>query len=150
VDILVLLKSIAGLSVILGILLFIFLYSPAGKKESKKKQKKKNYTSPTPQKVQTDWDSLIKVIRDKKSTAQELGKALELILKYHRTIPKKLGIRVNPEFDKYSEVLLRLCRHPNTSKELIIGFDKELERRNPEYVKEINDSLTKGLNSRGV
>ena len=149
-DILVLLKSIAGLSVILGILLFIFLYSPAGKKESKKKQKKKNYTSPTPQKVQTDWDSLIKVIRDKKSTAQELGKALELILKYHGTIPKKLGIRVNPEFDKYSEVLLRLCRHPNTSKELIIGFDKELERRNPEYVKEINDSLTKGLNSRGV
>ena len=149
-DILVLLKSIAGLSVILGILLFIFLYSPAGKKESKKKQKKKNYTCPTPQKVQTDWDSLIKVIRDKKSTAQELGKALELILKYHGTIPKKLGIRVNPEFDKYSEVLLRLCRHPNTSKELIIGFDKELERRNPEYVKEINDSLTKGLNSRGV
>lgn len=149
-DILVLLKSIAGLSVVLGILLFVFLYSPGEKKKSKQQKKKKSYTSPTPPKVKSDWDALIKVIRDKKSTAQELGEALDLILKYHGVIPKKLGIRVNPEFDRYSEVLLRLCRHPNTNKELIINFDKELERKNPEYIKEINDSLTKGLNSRGV
>jgi len=150
VDIVLLVKSIAGLSVILGILLFLFLYSPSKKKEDKKGSKKKHYTTPTPPQPKTDWDSLAKVIRSKKSTPQELGEALDLILKYHGTIPKKLGIRVNPEFDKYSEVILRLCRHPNTNKDLIINFDKELEKRNPEYVKEINDSLTKGLNSRGV
>jgi len=94
--------------------------------------------------------TLIKSVRNRQSTTQELQETLALILKYHGTIPNKLGIRVNPEFDKYSEVLLRLCRHPNTNKDLIINFDKELEKRNPEYIKEINDALTKGLNSRGV
>jgi hypothetical protein len=147
-DILLLLKSIAGLTVILGILIMLFLYSPA--KKSKKETKKKHYTKPTPPEVKHDWKSLAKVIRNKNASAQELKETLDMILKYHGTIPKKLGIRVNPEFDKYAEVILRLCRHPNTNKELIIDFDRELEKRNPEYVKEINDALTKGLNSRGL
>ena len=147
-DIVLLVKSIAGLSAILVVLLLFFIY--ASKNKSKKQKKKKSYTSPTPPKVKYDWNTLIKSVRNRQATTQELKETLALILKYHGTIPNKLGIRVNPEFDKYSEVLLRLCRHPNTNKDLIIDFDKELEKRNPEYIKEINDALTKGLNSRGV
>ncbi len=147
-DILLLVKSIAGLSAILVVLLLFFIYT--SKNKSKKQKKKKSYTSPTPPKPKYDWNTLIKSVRNKQATTQELQETLALILKYHGTIPNKLGIRVNPEFDKYSEVLLRLCRHPNTNKDLIIDFDKELEKRNPEYIKEINDALTKGLNSRGV
>jgi len=146
-DVVFLVKSIAGLSIILGILLFVFLYSP---KKNSQKSVKKSYTTPTPPQPKTDWKSLIKVLRNRESTAEELKDALDMILKYHGTIPKKLGVRVNPEFDKYSEVLLRICRHPNTNKNLIVDFDRELERRNPEYIKEINDALTKGLNSRGL
>lgn len=146
-DIVLLVKSIAGLSVILVILLALFLYSP---KKKAKKSVKKSYTTPTPPQPKTDWTTILSIVRKRESTTEELQEALNLILKYHGTIPKKLGIRVNPEFDKYSEVLLRICRHPNTNKNLIVDFDKELERRNPEYIKEINDALTKGLNSRGV
>ncbi len=150
-DVVLLVKSIAGLTVILGILLFIFLYSPNAKKKQKEKKKaQKRYTTPTPPKPKTDWKSLIKVLRNRESSTEELKEALDLMLKYHGKIPDKLGIRVNPEFDKYAEAILRLCRHPNTNKDLIIDFDKELERRNPEYIKEINDALTKGLNSRGI
>ena len=147
-DIVLLVKSIAGLSAILVVLLLFFIYT--SKNKSKKQKKKKSYTSPTPPKPKYDWNTLIKSVRNKQATTQELQETLALILKYHGTIPNKLGIRVNPEFDKYSEVLLRLCRHPNTNKDLIIDFDKELEKKNPEYIKEINDALTKGLNSRGV
>ncbi len=146
-DIALLVKSIAGLSVILALLLSLFFSSP---KKKTKKSSKKSYTTPTPPQPKTDWESVLKVIRKRKATTEELKEALDIILKYHGTIPKKLGIRINPEFDKYSEVLLRICRHPNTNKDLIVDFDKELERRNPEYIKEINDALTKGLNSRGV
>ena len=147
-DIVLLVKSIAGLSAILVILLLFFIYT--SKNKSKKQKKKKSYTSPTPPKPKYDWDTLIKVVRNRQATTQELQETLALILKYHGTIAPKLGIRANPEFDKYAEVLLRLCRHPNTNKDLIIDFDKELEKKNPEYIKEINDALTKGLNSRGV
>jgi len=150
-DIVLLVKSIAGLTVILAILLFVFLYSPKAKKRQKTQKKvQKSYTTPSPAKPKTDWKSLIKVLRNRESTTEELKEALDLMLKYHGKIPEKLGIRVNPEFDKYAEAILRLCRHPNTNKELIIDFDRELESKNPEYIKEINDALTKGLNSRGI
>jgi len=149
-DVMLLLKSIAGLTFLLGFLIFLFLYSSRTQKAAKKVGTKRSYTKATPPKEPTDFDSLAKIIRNKKSTADELQHALELLIKYHGTIPKKLGIRVHPEFYKYSEIMLRLCRHPNTNKELIINFDRELEKKNPEYVKEINDALTKGLNSRGV
>ena len=147
-DIVLLVKLIAGLSVILFVLLLFFIYSHRNR--SKTQEKKKSSTRPILEKSEYDWNTLIKVIRNRQSTTQELQETLTLILKYHGTIAHKLGIRVNPEFDKYSEVIFRLCRHPNTTKDLIIDFDKELEKRNPEYIKEINDTLIKGLNSRGV
>ena len=136
-----------GLVVILGILIMFFLYTPGKKQKNKKAQK--SYTKPSKPAPKYELKDLLAVIRNKKSTTQELADALELIIKYHGHIHPKLGIRTHPDFDIYSEILLRICRHPNTNKDIIIKFDKELEKLNPEYVREINDSLTKGLNSRG-
>jgi len=147
-DILLLIKSIVGLVAVLGVLLFFYLYSSKGK--DKKEIKKKPIVSPTPSKVKYDFASLLQVIKNKKSTTKELGEALDLLIKYHGTIPKKLGLRVHPDFEIYSEILLRLCRHQNAKKDIVVKFDKELETLNPEYKREINDSLTKGLNSRGI
>jgi hypothetical protein len=48
------------------------------------------------------------------------------------------------------DILFAICRHPNTNKDIIINFDKELEHLNPEYKKEINEAIAKGLNSRGA
>ena len=59
-------------------------------------------------------------------------------------------MRAHPDFDIYMDILFTICRHPNTTKNLILDFDKELERLNPEYKPEINNALAKGLNSRGV
>jgi hypothetical protein len=149
-DITFLIKSIAGLAVILGILILIFLYTPQKKK---KNIQKKRVSSQSPKNrdrdIEKSLEELLAVIKDKHATTEELAKALELIIKYHGKIHPKLGMRSHPDFDIYSEILLRICRHPNTNKDIIVKFDKALAKRNPEYLREINDSLNKGLNSRG-
>jgi len=147
-DIVLLVKSIMGLVVILGILILIFFYVPSKKKI--KPQKQKSQPKESEPKKDYKLKDLLQIIRNKKATTEELAKALDLVIKHYGHIHAKLGIRTHPDFDIYSEILLRICRHPNTTKDIIIKFDKELEKRNPEYVREINDSLTKGLNSRGL
>ena len=142
-DIVLLIQSAVGLLVILAILVFLMI---AGPKAKKKKKEKVVQSAP---KLNIDFNHLRAIIRNKKSTSAELKEALDLILKYHGTIHVKLGLRAHPDFDMYMDVILHICRHPNTSKELILMFDRELSKKNPEYKVEINDSLTKGLNSRG-
>jgi len=141
-----LIQSIAGLSAILIILVLVLVYTHKNKKP---KQEKKEQHSLKP-KPKDDWELFLQTLKNKEATTQELQETLDLIVKYHGQIPSKLGIRVNPEFDKYAQAIFYLCRHPNTNKNLILNFDKELERRNSAYKKELNDALTKGLNSIGV
>lgn len=143
-EVTLLIKAGIGLVVILGILVFI-LVLPANKKE-----KKKHKIRVSEKKEKTDLESLRHIIRNRVSSKQELQNALNLVIKHHGKIPKKLGTRVNPQFDSYMEILIMICRHPNTDKDLIIKFDKELANLNPEYKSEINESITKGLDSRGI
>jgi len=145
-DIILLAKSFIGLVAILGILVFLLFYKPS-KAEKKQKEVKK-----APTKKYDAYESLedlVAVIRNRKSSTKELQVALDKVIKYHGTIHKKLGVRLHPDFNLYGEILLRICRHPHTNKDLILNFDRELEKKNPDYVKDINDFLTKGLNSRG-
>jgi hypothetical protein len=141
-------KSIMGLIVILAVLMF-FLFLEPSKENAKKKnpsiEKYEGNTSTTP-----DFKSLVYVIKNKKSNATELLEAVQLITKYYGVINKKLGMRLHPDFDIYADLLFTICRHKHTNKDIIIHFDRELRRLNPEYKKEINEVLTKGLNSRGV
>jgi len=151
VEVTLLVKSIAGLVIILGILIFLFLYLQSAKKEKKLvKNNGKNIVEKKKDDIKHELKDLLAVIRDKNSTTEELSQAVDLIIKYHGHIHPKLGARPHPDFDIYSEIILRICRHPNTNKDIIIKFDKELEKYNPAYVREINDSLTKGLNLRGM
>jgi len=142
-DIVLLVKSGVGLLVLLAILVFFMIFVPKAKKKRKAK------VAPVSPKLNIDFDHLRAIVRNKKSTSEELKEALTLILKYHGTIHTKLGLRAHPDFDMYMDVILHICRHPNTNKDLILKFDKELGAKNPEYKVEINDALTKGLNSRG-
>jgi hypothetical protein len=148
-DIILLIKSIVGLVLILGVLIILFLYIPREKKREVQKKKISIQKSPPKVKQQVPLKELLTIIRDKYASTEELSEALEMIIKYYGKIHTKLGVRCHPDFDIYSEVLLRICRHQNTNKEIIVKFDKALESLNPEYVREINDSITKGLNSRG-
>ncbi|MDD2448795.1 MAG: hypothetical protein PHS42_04270 [Sulfurimonas sp.] len=142
-----LLQSIFGLVAILAILIFL-LFLPSGKK--KKEKSAKNPTTPQREAQKTDLPHLRAIVKNKKSTTKELEQALELVIRHHGNIHPKLGARPHPDFDIYMDLLFTICRHPNSSKDIIINFDKDLCRLNPEYKKEINEAITKGLNSRRV
>ena len=73
-----------------------------------------------------------------------------MVLKYHGTIHKKLGLRPHPESQIYMDILFSICRHPNANKDIIVNFDKELGKLNPEYKKDLHDAMMRGLNSRGI
>ena len=142
-DITLLIESAAILSGVLGLLLFLYFYTP----NTKKKQKK--YKTETVREAKPDFNTLLEVIKDKKSTTLELNEAVDLVLKYYGKIPKKLGMRAHPEFEKYSELIIRICHHTHVNKDIILKLDKGLHKHNSEYFHELNDSLTKGLNTRG-
>jgi hypothetical protein len=139
----ILVQSIAGLALVLAILIFILL------KPKPKKPTTVNIKASTKPKDKTALDTLRQIIRNRESSQEELAEAVDMILKYHRNIPGKLGVRVNPGFDAYMEIFVSLCRHRNANKNMIIKLDKELVKNNPGYKSEINDAITKGLNSRG-
>ena len=146
-DITLLVQTIVGLVVILSILVVLWkLPSRIKSKNDKITDKKpliKNATN-------TDFEHLQSIIFSKDSSTKELGDALDLIIKYHGTIPKKLGIRSHPDSKAYMNVLFNLCRHKNASKDIIVKFNNELEKLNAGYKVEINNALMRGLNSRGV
>lgn len=140
-EITLLVKSFLGLVVILAILVFFLLYIPG-----KKKATKKPVTQEARHSDYKTLNELLQIIKDKTSTTEELGEAVELVMKYHGTIHPKMGIRSHPDFDIYSEMLLRVCRHPNINKDILLKFNRELEKKNEAYKIEINDAVTKGLN----
>lgn len=151
-------KSIMGLIALLALLIFLLFLEPGKEKKAKEKpseikasieEEKGEPKSELPSK-EMDLKSLVGIIKNKKSDVPKLAYALDLIIKHHGKVHKKLGIRSHPDFDIYMEILFTLCRHPNANKDLIINFDREFERLNPEYKQEINEAITKGLNSRGI
>ena len=151
-DIALLIKSIAGLFVILLILIFIVVLPAKRKKEKQKQEQKEQKELEKKQKQKKPlptFDELLKVIKNQESTTEELQKAVDLIVKYYAKIPPKLGIRTNPEFDKYIALIIYLVRHKNTNKDLILTLDKGLRKASPSYAPELNDALSKALNSRG-
>jgi len=155
-EVLLYIKSLLGLVVILSILLFFFFYSFDTKKNRKKIVEKKLEPKKVKQEVLVKKISnfelpyLQSIIKNKNSDAQTLKEALEAIIQYHGKIHPKLGLRLHPDFDIYKDIIFTLCRHPNTNKDLIIYFDKNLSTLNPEYKSSINDTLTMGLDSRGI
>lgn len=145
-EIMILIKSIVGLVVILAIL--VFLLGVPFKKKPKKKPKIKKEVSSVPSR--TDLKFLSNIIANRESSTKELTDALALIIKYHGTMHKKLGMLAHPDSKIYMDVLFKVCRHKNTNKEMIVKFSYELEKLNPQYKREINDALMRGLNSRGA
>ena len=149
-EITLLLKSAVGLILILSILIFLFFYSSKKKKTTIPKNVQKITPEVETDNYKTDLNSLRAELRKKKTTTKELMSIIDLILKHHGVIHKKMGMRSHPDFDAYTEIFMSICRHPNTNKNIILKFDKELSKLNPEYKSNINDAVTKGLNSRGA
>ncbi len=150
-DIELIIQSVMGLVAILAVLLFLlFMTNDNSNKDKKNKTNEKEVKPAVKKNIDTSLANLRSIVKDKLSATAELREALELIIKFHGTIHPKLGVRAHPDFDPYMDVLFTICRHPNADKDMIIQFDKELCRYNPEYKQEINEAITKGLTSRRV
>ncbi len=151
-------KSIMGLIALLALLIFLLFLEPGKAKKAKEKlseikaviEEDNSELNGGVLDKEPDLNSLADIIKNKKSDVPKLAYALDLIIKHHGKVHKKLGIRAHPDFDIYMDILFTLCRHTNANKDLIINFDRELEKLNPEYKQEINEAITKGLNSRGI
>ncbi len=146
-DITLLVQIILGLVVILSILVVLWKL-PSGVKSKDDKIPDKKV--PHKNALNIDFKYLQSIIFNKDSSTKELGDALELIIKYHGIIPKRLGVRAHPDSKVYMDILFKLCRHKNASKSIVVKFNNELEKLNKEYKVEINNALMRGLNSRGV
>ena len=144
-DIITLIKSALGLTILLAILIYIYFFSG-----SKKKKKTVKKTKPTKPKTPTDLKYLASIIKNRNTSSEKLKETLDLILKYHGTIQKKIGTNNHPTFIMYEDIIYALCRQPNTNSKLISSFTSSLEKNNEQYKSQLNDALTKGLNSRVI
>jgi hypothetical protein len=136
---------IVALIAVLGILIFLYIYKPSKKralhvKEEKQKLKEK----PVP-----SFKKLLDIIKNNATTDKELLSAAELILKHYGTIKAKHGVAPDKDFKRYAEAIFAISRHPNTNKDIVIMFDRELSKRNPSYQREIDEMFNRGLSARG-
>jgi len=141
-DIVLIVKSLVGLVALLGILIMLLLY------KSKKQEISIKEKASKPKMM--SFEQIMRVVRDRKSTSEQLEEAVNTLLKRYPKIPPKHGIRLDNAFYNYSEIMVRLCRHPNITKEILLRYDQELIKCNPKYQKEIDDVFSKGLQSRGM
>ena len=137
-----------GLLIVLLLLVITFVFARSGKKAPKKPAVSKPQTAV--KKRVRSFEELKAAIKDKKSSARTMQEALDELLEHYGTIEKKLGIRPHPDFGRYMEILFIICRHRNTNKDIIVDFDRRLAEKNPDYRKEIDDALQRGLSSRGL
>jgi len=138
-DVVTLIGIGVGLLILLAVL-FIFFYLP--------KRREKN--KPVVKRVENEINlqTLRKIIKNPESTTKELKDAVDIVIEKYGNISKKVQFQISPEFDVYYEMMYMLCANPNTNKNIILYFDKELSRRNPDYKQEIAEAMQKGLSSR--
>lgn len=145
-DVELIIKSIMGLIALLALLIFLFFYNPL-KREQKPLQISKEEER---EDEESNLEVLLSILKNNNSEATKLAYVLKMILKYHGKIHKNVGTRSHTGFALYSTIFFFLCRHPNTNKNLILTFEKELAALNPDYKREINDALMRSLNTRGT
>ncbi len=137
---------IVSLVVLLGILVFLYIY-----KSSKKRSLhvEKNTTIKKDISEIPSFNKLLDVIKDNSSSDKELLSSVELIIKYYGTIKPKHGVVADKDFKRYGEAIFAVSRHKNTNKDIVLMFDRELSKRNPNYQREIDEMFNRGLSARG-
>ncbi len=107
-------------------------------KSLKNKKVKSGKTTKIKEKSVT-LDDLRDRLKDKKLSMQDLKKTLDSVIRDHGLIQN---------FDLYTDIIFRMTNHPNTSKEIILGFEKDLSKLNPKYASSISENVMDGLNLR--
>lgn len=133
--------------VLLVLLIILVLVFTAGPKDEKKAASKGTVPLKAKEKVPT-FEVLRATMKAKASSTEDIIEAYELLVKHHGIIKDKMGIRVNPDFDRYMDLIFAVTRHKNANSKLVIGFEKALIAKNPQYEREIADAFNRGLSSR--
>lgn len=140
---------IVGLVLILLLAFLLTLFLKARNRQSQKREaKKETMTKTSKGTTAVTMQTLIKSIKDKNSSKFELKNALDTILQQYGEIGQNSATNEKYDFQTYEEVLITMCNHPQTNKDIILQFNRALEKLNPSYKKDINNAVTKGLNAR--
>ncbi len=81
------------------------------------------------------------VILDRTSSKTELTGAVDVIAKYYGKI-------YATTLTRYTRIIVTLCRHPQTDKQILLTLDRALQSQNPGLKHELELALQKGLSSR--
>ena len=133
-------------------LLLSYLVFPADKDISLVKQSEapKKDEKPVIEKNKTlSFEEIKALFSHKHSSKAELKEAIEQLVRHHGKIHAKLGDLVHPDFKRYLELIISLCKNPQADKELILSLDQKLRVKNPKYGLEIDEAVNKGIAARG-
>jgi len=123
------------LIVLLAVLIFFLLQSSRKKKQ--KTQDKQNLK-------QVHVPSLLELrdqLKKKDLNALEIKKIVGVIVTEYGEIE---------DFEIYLDIIFRVARHPNMTKDILLGFEKDLSRVNPSFSSSISKAVSDGVNSRGT
>jgi hypothetical protein len=143
-DMIELILSIGGFS----LLLFILVAALVMRSKNKNSKKDKKSSKPISTKPVPSFEKLKSKLKDKALSSKELKEVLDDIIEFHGKIKAKKDYMPSEDFKRYMEVIFILCRHPKTTKDLIRGFEKSLASKNSTYAKEIDKAVTNGLKAR--
>jgi hypothetical protein len=136
---------IISMAVLLGVLLVLVLvYTSDGKKKKEPTPVKKTEPEAPVKKAppKLAFDVLEAIVFDRGSSKEVLQEAVEAIARDYGQVHATTLAR-------YTHIIVKLCRHPNTDKRIIVDFDKSLRKQNPNLKIELDMALKKGLDSRG-
>lgn len=135
-DITFLLQSLAVLIVVLAILIFFLLKSSKAKKEKVRLVKKEEDLKDFP-----TLEELRDRLKDKDMNSKSLQKVLESIVEVYGTIE---------DFEIYVDIIWRMTRHPHATTKTVLGLERELIQKNPNFQEEISKHIKDALDSRGT
>ena len=134
--------SIIGFSVLLFLLVAVLIYT------SRAKKRKAQELTEVPEDRIPTFVELKAILKNKDATHDALEKAIESIVEYYGEIEPKVAGRQSKDFDRYMELIFIICKHPNTDKKLVLSFERDLARINPQYKRDLDHAVTKGLSFR--
>lgn len=132
---------IALVLIVLSVLIFLIL-KLGGDKESEKQKSLDEVANEN-----SRLDDLLFIVSRRSSSKSELSSAaIEFVRKL--PFPKKESSKVPENAKEYLNFILLLASHKNTDAKLIAFVNKELKKRNPSYIKEIDIYEDQGIRQR--
>lgn len=95
------------------------------------------------------FEEIATIFSHKKSTKEDLVRAIEQLIRHHGKIQAKLGDLPHPDFKRYLILIIELCNNPQVDKDIIVSLDNKLRTKNPKYGINIDEAINKGIARRG-